>query len=123
MLDLRPVKEAADVKYTEVRLLDDSLLHCQSVAFRGNDVNVVLLSGTAFKVPLGAVTWVLQEGRIRALHKKFDDIVSQKSKRDRIIILRDRGIEFAGRNAGRRQRQGNDHSVSPRRRRRRRHSL
>jgi hypothetical protein len=89
LLDLRPIKGAADAKYTEVRLLDDSVLLCQSVAFEGNDVNLVLLSGASVKVPLSVVTWLLQEAQDQALHKKFDDILTQKSKRDRIVVLRD----------------------------------
>src|SRR3954451_24293451 len=45
-LDLRAVRPlAASTKRTEVRLLDESLLHCSEVAFKGNQVTLKLLGG------------------------------------------------------------------------------
>ena len=51
-VDLRPVKGPAPAaKYLDVRLLDDSLLHCRSATFQGNDVELTLLSGRNSKRP------------------------------------------------------------------------
>jgi hypothetical protein len=83
----RPI--APGTKFTLVQLLDDSLLHCQAVAFRGNEVELTLLSGTQLKLPVSALTWMLKDAENMALRTKFATILSQKSKRDRIVILRD----------------------------------
>lgn len=89
-LDLRKTKEIpAGTKYTDVRLLDDSVLHCQSVAYQGNEIELTLLSGTEVKLPVQYVSWVLHDAHQPELRKKFEDILAQKSKRDRIVILRD----------------------------------
>jgi hypothetical protein len=76
------------VKYSDVRLLDDSILHCKSVAFKGNDAELTLLSGTVVKLPVNFLVWMLHDAGNAALRKKFDDLLVQKSKRDRIVILR-----------------------------------
>lgn len=89
-LDIRPVKGVpAGAKYTDVKLLDDSVLHCQKVAFGGKEVELTLLSGAKFKVPLNGIVWVLQDAHDEAIKRKFDDLLGQKVKRDRILILRD----------------------------------
>ncbi len=88
-VDLRPVKGPAPAaKYLDVRLLDDSLLHCRSALFQGNDVELTLLSGGQLKTPVTFVTWMIKDADQPSLRKKFDDLLAQKSKRDRIVILR-----------------------------------
>jgi hypothetical protein len=92
-VDLRGIKEIPlGVKYTDVRLLDDSILHCQSVNFRGNDVELALSSGGMARVPVNFIVWLVQEAQNATLRKKFDDLLGQKSKRDRIVVLR--GMEL-----------------------------
>jgi hypothetical protein len=87
-LDLRPVSGPAPaVKYTAVRLLDDSILHCQSVAFHGNEVELTLLTGSQVKMPINFLMWMMRDAQLTTLRKKFDDILAQKSRRDRIVIL------------------------------------
>jgi hypothetical protein len=89
-LDLRKTKEIpAGVRFTDVRLLDDSVLHCQSVTFKGNDVDVTLLSGAQVKLPISFLAWIVQDAQNVSLRKKFDEVLAQKSRRDRIVILRD----------------------------------
>ena len=89
-LELRSAKGIpAGTKYTEVRLLDNSMLHCQSVAFSGNDAELILFSGPKIKLPISFVAWMVQDAHNTALRKKFDDVLAQKSKRDRIVILKE----------------------------------
>lgn len=88
-VDLRPVKgPPPDAKYIDVRLLDDSLLHCRSAAFRGNDVELTLLSGARMKASVNFLTWMLKDADQASLRKKFEEILAQRSKRDRIVIER-----------------------------------
>jgi len=89
-LDVKPVKGVGlGASFTLVRLLDDSLLHCKDFAFKGNDIELTLLSGEQVNVPLSALVWMLRDAQNPALRKKFDDILAQRSRRDRIVILRD----------------------------------
>ncbi len=59
------------------------------MAWKGNDVELTLISGASVKVPLNYISWLVQDAHNPALRKKFDDMLAQKSKRDRIIILRE----------------------------------
>src|SRR5437868_4386639 len=64
VLDMRQAKGIpAGIKYTDVRLLDDSILHCQSVAFKGNDAELTLLSGTKVKLPINLISWMVQDAQ------------------------------------------------------------
>jgi hypothetical protein len=88
-VDLRGVKGIPlGTKYTDVRLLDDSILHCQSVDFKGNDAELTLTSEATARVPINFLVWMVQEAQNPSLRKKFDDLLGQKSKRDRIVVLR-----------------------------------
>lgn len=89
-LDLAPVKTiAADAKYIDVRLIDDTVLHCQDVRFQANSAQLTLLSGMTLKLPLAAITSFVREAEKPALRKKFDEVATQKVRSDRIVILRD----------------------------------
>lgn len=89
-VDLRKVKGiAAGTRYSDVRLLDDSNLHCQAVAFKGNQVDMTLTLGSQVSAPLSHIMWLVQEAENSVLRKKFDDVLSDKNRRDRIVVLRD----------------------------------
>ena len=80
-VDLRPAKGAAPgARYTAVRLLDDSILHCQSVGFAGNDVELTLLAGTQVKVPINFLSWMVRDAQLPTLRKKFDDILGAEKQ-------------------------------------------
>ncbi len=87
MAKLREVP--AGTKVTDVRLIDDSVVHCQAVAFKGNEAELTLLSGARVNLPINFLTWMVQDAQNPVVRKKFTDLLAQKSKRDRIVILRD----------------------------------
>ena len=89
-LDIRKARAIPPgTKFTLVQLLDDSLLHCQAVMFRGNEAELTLLSGAQVKLPISSLTWMLKDADNSELRTKFTNVLAQKSRRDRIVILRD----------------------------------
>ncbi|MCI0639997.1 MAG: NPCBM/NEW2 domain-containing protein [Gemmataceae bacterium] len=89
-LDVRKAKDIApDAKVSAVRLLDDTVLQCQSVKFLGNDVALSLYSGVTLKLPLQNVVWILHDAQDAAIKKRFDEMLAEKVRRDRIVILRE----------------------------------
>ena len=88
-LDLRTVRGVDLVKYTTLRLIDDTLLHCKSVVVKGKDVEAVLPSGLLLKLPAASVVTLQNDAGAKDLKKKWDELASPRIKRDRIIILRD----------------------------------
>ena len=89
-LDIAAVKAIpADAKYMDVRLIDDTVLHCQDVRFQGDAASLTLLSGTTLKLPIASLTSFVRAAENAGLRKKFDEIANQKVRRDRIVVLRD----------------------------------
>src|SRR5437762_637504 len=77
-LDLRPVKGVpAGTKYSDVRLLDETVLHCDKVAFRGKNAELTLLSGQQVKVPIDSVVWVLHDAGNEPVRKEWEALVGQ----------------------------------------------
>ncbi|MEI7685473.1 MAG: NPCBM/NEW2 domain-containing protein [Planctomycetota bacterium] len=89
-LDLLPIKGiAADSKYTDVRLIDDTVLHCKNVRFGGKQATLTLLSDTSLKLPLASITSLVRGAENAGLRKKFEALAHQKIRSDRIVILRE----------------------------------
>lgn len=88
-LDLRSAKGIGPGKFSDVRLLDDTILHCGKVAFKGQQVELTLLSELVITLPLNHVLSVVHEAQNETLMKRWSEIVAQKARRDRIVILRD----------------------------------
>lgn len=82
-------KPSPDAKFTLLRLLDDSILHCSSVSFKGNQLTVNLISGQSATVPLGSVVYLIRDAANPALKPKWDAVLATKIKRDRVVILKD----------------------------------
>jgi hypothetical protein len=87
-LDLQAVKGMPAEKYTDVRLLDDTVLHCSGVSFKGKDIELALPSGTKLKLPLSYVISVVKDGQDKELQKKWITLASAKVKHDRIVFLK-----------------------------------
>ncbi len=87
VVDLKPVKGIDLVKYTDLRLIDDTLLHCRSVAIKGKDVEATLPSGLVLKLPTASVATLQNDAGNKELKKKWDELSAPRLKRDRIFIL------------------------------------
>lgn len=86
-LDLRPAKGLpAGTKYIDVRLLDDTVLHCQDVAFLGKEVELTLLSGAKFKLALSYITWFLRNAQDPGLMAQWEKMTKEKIRTDRVIV-------------------------------------
>jgi hypothetical protein len=88
-LDMSAPNKANASKYSALRLIDDAVLHCASVDFAGNEVQVALTSGAKLKLPISAVVWYVRDADNGILRKQFEEVAQQRAKRDRVVILRD----------------------------------
>lgn len=79
----------ADAKYSDIHLIDDTVLHCRDVRFSGTNVTLTLLSGTKIQLPLSAVASFVRDADNATLRKKFQALATQKIRGDRVVILRD----------------------------------
>ncbi len=87
-LDLRAVKGIGAERYSDVRLLDDTVLHCAKVAFKGKEVQLGLPAGTTIALPVNFVVSVLHNAQDGAIRKKWDELASPKAKKDRIVVVK-----------------------------------
>jgi hypothetical protein len=96
-VDRTKIKDPGNVKYTEVRLQDESVFRAEKVEFLGKEVKLKLLSGAEVKVPFDAITLIMQDASNPAFKKTWTDILAKKIKSDRMVLLRGEDlIEFNG---------------------------
>lgn len=90
LLELRAGRSLpAAAKYTEVQLLDESLLRCTKVAFGAKEVELELTSGPVLKVPVAALLAVLRDAQDDKLKDQWRSLLSDKRRKDRIFRLKD----------------------------------
>lgn len=91
-LEIRPQKGMpAGAKFTDVRLIDDAVLHCQSIQFKGKDVELTLLSGAKLTMPLSFVDSFVRDAQDPALMKKWREKTKTRARGDRVVIMREGG--------------------------------
>jgi hypothetical protein len=87
-LDLQQVKGVpAGTKYTDIRLIDDTLLHCESFNIKGKEkeVEINLFSKQKLTVPLAHVAYILKDAYNPTIKDYFDATIANKVKLDRVI--------------------------------------
>jgi hypothetical protein len=88
-LDLRQVKGVpAGTNFTDIRLIDDSVLHCESFAAKGKDIEITLLTKEKIKLPLSAVVYILKDAYDPKIKTAFDKTFADRIKRDRVLIYK-----------------------------------
>jgi hypothetical protein len=86
-LELKPIVGLGGKAYTEIRLVDDTVLRCKEATLKDKDVAVVLTSGQAFKVPLASVVTLLKGAEDAKVRRAFDTLVNSAGKRDRLVTV------------------------------------
>jgi hypothetical protein len=82
-----PAKEIKARSYADVRLIDDTLLHCTQISFKGRNVTLTLPSGITLQLPLNQMVWFMREAQDAQLRKKWDELLAVKVKGDRVVVL------------------------------------
>lgn len=77
-----------EVKYSAVRLLDDTVLQCKSAVVKGKEVEIALTSGANFKLPIHFVVSIFHDAGDLAMKKQWDQFGGNGAglKRDRVFI-------------------------------------
>jgi NPCBM/NEW2 domain-containing protein len=88
-LDISPAQKAPGGEYTDLRLIDDTLLHCKTVAVKGKELEATLSSGISVKLPMVSVLAFQRDAGNKDLKKQWEELAKPGTKRDRLIILRD----------------------------------
>jgi hypothetical protein len=81
-----PKDPGKDAKYTDVVLVDGTLLHCSEFSIKGSEVNVKLLAGQEIKFPLDSLKSLLKEAHDPEFRADWDRFVSKKAHRDQLIV-------------------------------------
>src|SRR5437879_3653705 len=83
-LDVRQVKGPGNSPYTEIRLVDETVLICseKGVAFKGKTVEATLIGGQKITFPLASMVSILKGAHDSTLRKAWDNIHADKIKRD-----------------------------------------
>jgi hypothetical protein len=76
-------------KFTDVELTDGTLLHCKAISLKGKQVELRTLAGQEIKVPLQAVSNILNNAQDEKYRTDWSERVSRKRRRDVLAVLRD----------------------------------
>lgn len=88
-IDLRPVGDLpADAKYSIIQLFE-SRLYCNKVEFKGNQLEIGLLSGQTVSLPLGHVISLLHEGQNKTMREQWEKMMTKVVKTDRVLVVKD----------------------------------
>src|SRR5262249_41393553 len=89
-LDVRQVKGPGNNPYTEIRLVDETVLICKEkgVAFKGKTVEATLIGGQKITFPLASMVSILKGAQDSTLRKAWDNIHTEKIKRDRVVTYK-----------------------------------
>jgi hypothetical protein len=86
-VDLRPSKGVAGVKYSEVRLVDNTVLKASKVVFTEKGLELTLTSGQVIETPMEAVTAIIHDPEEAAHKKRWAEILRDRVREDRIVML------------------------------------
>jgi hypothetical protein len=106
-VDLQPVAIPAGSKYVDVELVDGSLLHCAQFALKNSDADLKLLAGQDVKVPLNAISYVLNNAHDRVIRDHWKQIVAKQGTRDLIAVKKADSINTLEGTLGEGDAQGN----------------
>jgi hypothetical protein len=81
-LDLQAVKGVPDGHaYTDIRLIDDSVVHSEGFVVKGNEIEITLLqTKEKLKIPLAYVQYILKGAHNSKLKTAFDKMLADKEK-------------------------------------------
>lgn len=89
-IGIRPWKTApSSPKFSEVHLLDESILYCTKVTFGAKDVQLELTSGVTVRVPVAALAAYLRDAHEPIFRKQWISQLNDKRRKDRIFVVRD----------------------------------
>jgi hypothetical protein len=86
-LDLRGVSSTlSDSKYTDMELTDGSLLHAGTFGVKGKNCEVKLLGGQEIKIPLEAVSWILNDAQDAKGREEWQNQLRKKGNTDLVAL-------------------------------------
>jgi hypothetical protein len=94
-IDYNPGGKVPAGPFADVELTDGSLLHCAKFALKGKEAALTLLSGQEVKVPLAALSNVLNDAHVEANRKEWTERLADrraKKKRHDVLAVRKEGV-------------------------------
>jgi hypothetical protein len=94
-LDLQTVKGVpAGQSFTDIRLIDDSVVHCEGFVVKGNEIEITLLqTKEKLKLPLAYVEYILRDAHNAKIKTAFDKMFANKKKLDRVLFYKSETLD------------------------------
>ncbi len=91
-IDLNPAGPVpAGAKFSIVQLFE-SRLYCDKLSFKGNEAEVILLSGQALTIPLAHIISYIHQGDDPKVRDQWEKLLTKTSKHDHVLKLSDKGV-------------------------------
>jgi hypothetical protein len=82
-----------DGKFSDVELVDGSLLHCNQVTLKGKNVELRLVSGQEIKdLPLAVISYVLNDAQDVNVRNQWQGFLTKRGNRDLVAIKSKGGV-------------------------------
>ncbi len=73
--------------YQRLRLIDGTVLTCQSLELKGSEATTKLFSGQTLKFPMASVQWLLIDAQDEKNRKEFEEQLAKKASQDVLRLL------------------------------------
>ncbi len=80
---------SSQAKFTEVELIDGSVLHCSAVAFKQQQTELTLHGGTVLNVPLASVSSLLNDANDPKVRQEWLQLVRKRGQYDLLAVRSD----------------------------------
>jgi hypothetical protein len=97
-IDFQPMPVGAPPKeaYVAVALTDGSLFRCSKFAIKGKDATLTLAAGPQFTVPIGALTYYLNDAGNEPMAKQFREYIARSKQQRTDYLMVKRGESLNG---------------------------
>ncbi len=93
-IDLHPSGSLpTGIKYSEIELIDGSLIHCTQYRFKGSEVELKLLgSEQVTKIPLASISYILNDAQDQATRQEWMEKFLPKKRNQDIVAIKLNGV-------------------------------
>ncbi len=80
-------------KYTDVELIDGTILHCSSFALKGKNAELTVLPDLKLTIPMRALSYILTDAQDPANRKDWAVATGERTKSDRYFVRRNNRLD------------------------------
>ncbi len=85
-IDLPTSAATGEAKFSDVELVDGSLLHVSKFSLKGNQIELKLLGGADVKLPLAAISYLLNDAQDAKTREEWQGFLATRGNQDLLAV-------------------------------------